>query len=114
MQRVGGEVGGVELARRQAAELVRDVRGRNPRGVEHAFPLGEYETGAARSECRAAAFGVEGDGGEPSVLDAHGDAHDVAARGAAGAADERAVRNVTAPARLAQMLLEGMHPTESR
>ena len=49
-----------------------------------------------------------------AFLHAHRDPDEVTARRAAGAADERAVRHGPAPMLLSQMLLEGMHPTESR
>ena len=115
VQGVGGQVGRVELARRQAAQLAGDRRRAEIRAASSTVaPLGKLDAGAAGRDRRAAALGVEGDAlRQPPSSTRSAIANEVAAGGAARAADEGAVGHGPAPARVRQMLLEGMHPEPS-
>ena len=57
---------------------------------------------------------VERNARETVVLDAQCDSYDVPARRAPGAADNGALRDAATAPRIAQVLLEGMHPSESK
>ena len=116
VQRVGGEVSGVELPRRQPAQLGGDRVRAHPRRVEHRLAVDQRRGRRAGGGERAAAGGLEADRRHAVALDPHGEADQVAARGAAGASGE-AAGDLGAPrVRGAQMLLEGrgIHPREVR
>ena len=83
VQRVGGELGGVALRRRQAAERAR--RSPRPRAarVEERPALDALHDRARRGRSRAAALGVEARLDHAIALDLHRDAHEVATGGAA-------------------------------
>ena len=67
MQGVGGEVGGVELARRQAAELFLDRRRARSRAASRtALPCASGTQALPAAMRRATALGIEGHGGERS------------------------------------------------
>ena len=59
VQRVGGQLGGVELARREPAQLGGDLPRADPRGVEHARAAHQLDRRRARRDRRAAARGLE-------------------------------------------------------
>ena len=73
MQRVGDQVGGVELARREPAELLGDLVRADARGVEQRLALDERDGGRGRGGERAAARGLEAREGDPVALDAQRD-----------------------------------------
>ena len=109
VQRVGGQVGGVQLAGREPAELRRDLRRADPRGVEH---RARRATSATTAE-PAATAAPQPDASKPGVgdavaVDAQVDPDEVAAGGAAGRAGERRRGRVAAPAGELQMLREGL------
>ena len=114
MERIGGEIGRVALAGREATQLRDDVAGPEARRIEQRCPIGQQSAGAGGGERRAAALGVEGDGGDPAVLRPDRDPHEIAADVAAGAADVGALRNGPAPMGLAQVLLEEVHAPEDK
>jgi hypothetical protein len=89
VQRVGGELGGVQLARAQPAELVGDRVGADPRGVEQRGAADELDRCAGRGDRRAAAAGLEPRVGDDAALDAHRQADEVATRRPAGRAVTR-------------------------
>ena len=70
MQRIGGQVGGVELARREPAELGGDGVGADARGLQQRLALDERDGGRAGGGERAAARGLEAGGGDAVALDA--------------------------------------------
>src|SRR5579875_2933981 len=100
VQRVGGELRGVLLGGAQPAELGGDVARADARCVEQRGAAHETHGGAAGCDRRAAAARVEARVGDAPVLAVGGerdrDAHEVAARGAAGRAGERVARPVPA------------------
>ena len=107
-QGVGGEVGGVELARAQAAEGGGDVGAAEARRVEHRQAAQELHGGAGRGVGGAAAGGVEARVGDVAVGDDDVEADEVAAGGAPGRAAARAGGAVAAAARVAQVVLEAL------
>ena len=109
-ERVGGQLGGVELARAQAAERVGDRVRAHARGVEDARAAHELDRRAARRDGGAAARGLEAGVDHAVALDGDADAHEVAARGAAGRAVMRG--DAAAADRMTQVLLEALvgHP----
>ena len=87
VQRVGRELRGVALRRRQPAQRVRDVFGAHTRRTRgRARPRRAPPMALPAAVQRAAALGVEARLGDAVALDAHRDAHEVAAGGAAGRA----------------------------
>ena len=109
VQRVGGQVGGVELAGRQPAELGGDRVRADARRVEHVRALDERHRRRAGGGHRPAAGGLEAGGGHPLAVDPQRDADQVAAGGAAGAAVVRAGRARAAPGGMLEVLAEGLH-----
>jgi hypothetical protein len=114
VQRVGGEVGGVQLAGREAAEFGRDLARADARGVEHALAVDEQHGGRARRGQGAAALGVEAGRGDAVAVDPHRHADQVAAGGAAGAPVGGAGNGPTAPHGRGQVLLEALAVHERR
>jgi hypothetical protein len=89
MERVGGELGGVELARAEAPELGCNLAHPDPRDVEDWMSAHERDSGAPGGEGSAAPLAVEA-GVEHSVTrDRDADTEAVAARRAAGRSGER-------------------------
>jgi hypothetical protein len=113
VQRVGDEIGGVQLASAQAAELGGDPRRADPGGVQQAGALDELHGGAAGGEHRAAARGVEAGRRHPRAVDRQREAHEVAAGGATRRAVKRAVDRPPAAARAGQVVFEALvgHPS---
>jgi hypothetical protein len=109
VQRVGRQVGGMELARRQPTELVGDRGRAHPRRVEHVRAVDERHGRRAGGGHRAAAGGVEPRGRHALALDLHGHPDQVAARGAAGRAVEGVRRTQAAPGGMLEVLAEGLH-----
>ena len=108
VQRVGGQVGRVQLARREPAELAGDRARPDARGVEHRRARHERDDRRARGDHRAAARGLEAGLGHPRAVDPDPDGHEVAARGAAGGSHESAGGHVPLPLREIQMLGEAL------
>ena len=108
VQRVGGQVGGVELARREPAQLGGDRVRADARGVQQRLALDQRDGGRAGGGDRAAARGLEAGGGHALALDADGDPDQVAAGGAAGGAVERRRRRDPTARRRVQMLGEAL------
>ena len=109
VQRVGRQVRGVELARRQAAELGGDLVRADARGVEHGGALDQRDGGRAGRDRRAAAGGLEARPSHAVAIDAQRDAYQVAAGGAAGAAVMRARRAQAASGGMLEVLAEALH-----
>jgi hypothetical protein len=107
VQGVRRQVGGVELARRQPAELVRDVVRRDARGGEHRRVLHELDDCAAGSLRGAAAERVEAGLGHAVALDPQRDPHEVAAGRAAGRAGVRRAGQAAASAGRVEVIVEG-------
>ena len=84
VERVGGEVGGVELARGEPAERRGDLRGADPGDVQDGGSLDELDHGAARGDRGAAAARGEPHAFHPIALHGERDRDQVAADGAAG------------------------------
>jgi hypothetical protein len=109
-QRLGRQLGGVELAGAQPAQRVGDRVRADARGVEHGRPAHQLDGGAPCRDGRTAARRLEAGLGDAVALDRHADAHEIAAGGAAG----RAVMDGDAAAadRVQQVLLEALvgHP----
>ena len=108
MQRVGGQLGGVELAGREAAELVGDLARADPRRGEQRRALRQRDGGGRRGDRRAAAGGLESGGRHALAVQREVDPDQVAARRAAGRAGERLRGYVTAPVRVVQVLGEAL------
>ena len=109
VQRVGGQVGGVELARRQPAELGGDRVRAHARGVEHVRAVDQRDGGRAGRRHRPAAGGLEAGGGDAVAVDAQRDPDQVTAGGAAGGAVVRAGRAHAQPGGMLEVLAEGLH-----
>ena len=116
VQRVGDQVGGVELARREPAQLLGDRVRADARGVEQRLALDERDGGRGRGGERAAARGLEARAGDAVALDAQRDPDEVAAGGPAGRPVVPAGDGHAAPGRRAQVLGEALavHTAESR
>jgi hypothetical protein len=108
VQRVGGELGGVQLARAQPAERGGDGVRPHAGGVEQRGPGDELDRGAAGRDRRTAAAGLEARVGDDAVLDADRDAHEVATGSPARGAVTGPRGRVTTPAGMQQMLLEAL------
>ena len=106
VQRVGGQLGGVQLARREPAELGGDLVRADARGVEQARALDERDRGGAGGRHRAAARGLEAGCGDAPALDPQGDRDEVAADSAAGGSDGAAGGPDALPLRKLKMLGE--------
>ena len=115
MQCIGREVGGVQLAGAQPAQLGRDDACADAGGVEDVGAVDEIDRGGRRGLRGAAARRVEGGLRDAVPLDAEGDPDEVAAGGATRGAVVRAGRRRTTVARMAQVILEALvHAPESR
>ena len=86
VQRVRGQIGGVQLARREPAELLGDLAHAHARGVEQRLALDQRDGRRAGRQHRAAARRVEARGGDAVAVDLHGDPDQVPAHGASGVA----------------------------
>ena len=106
VQRVGGQLGGVQLAGREPAELGGDRVRADARGVEQARALDERDRGRAGGGRGAAARGLEAGRGDAAALDPQRDRDEVAAGGAAGGSDGGAGGLDALPLRKLKMLGE--------
>ena len=106
MQGVGGELGGVALGRRQAAERGVDLVDPDSRRRQDRLAVDHLGGGGGRGAHRAAALGVEADRRDPAVLDRERDPREVAAGGAPGGAGEGALGRRAAARLVAQVVLE--------
>ena len=109
VQRVGGEVGRVQLARREAAELTGDGGGGDARRGEQRRARDERDGRRAGRRQRTAALGVEAGGADPIPVDAHRDADEVAADRAAGGAVAGAVGPLAQARGRGEVLREALH-----
>ena len=109
MERVGGQVGGVELARRQPAELGGDGVRAHARGVEHVRVLDQRDGGRAGRRHRPAAGGLEARAHHPLAVDGEREADQVAAGGAARGAVMGAGRAHAQPGGVLEVLAERVH-----
>ena len=109
VQRVGGQVGGVELAGRQPAQLGGDLVRADACRVEHVRALDQRHDRRAGGGHGAAARGLEAGGGHALAVDPQRDADEVTAGGAAGAAVVSAGRARAAPGGMLEVLAEGLH-----
>ena len=107
-QGVGRQVGGVELARAQAAQLGGDRGAADAGGVQDARAADQLDRGAGGGDRRAAAARLEARVRDAVALDGDREPHEVAAGGAAGRAVEGARGLVAAPARVAQVVGEAL------
>ncbi len=108
VQRVGGQLGRVELAGRETAELGGDVARSDPRRGEQRRALRQRDGGGRRGDGRAAAGGLESGGRHALAVQREVDPDQVAARRAAGRTGERLRGYVTAPVRVVQVLGEAL------
>ena len=108
VQRVGGQVCRVQLARREPAELVGDRARPDARGIEHRRARHERHRRRSRGDHRAAAGSLEAGLGHPRAVDPDPDGHQVTARGAAGRSHGSAGGHVPLPLREIQMLGEAL------
>ena len=109
VQRVGDQVGGVELARRQAAELGGDGLRAHARGVEHVRAVEQRDRGRAGRRHRPAAGSLEARAHHPLAFDGEREADQVTARGAPRGAVVRAGRADAQPGGMLEVLAEGLH-----
>ncbi len=108
VERVGRELGGVELRSDQPAELLGDLAPADPGGVEQAAPPRERDGGAAGGLGGAAAARVEARVGDrpAGVVQRERQAHEVSARRTARGAGEPARRDVPATERRLEVLAQ--------
>ena len=111
-QRVGGELGGVQLARAQPAELGGDLGGPDPSGLEQRPAAHERDGGAPGGGRCATARRLEARVGYGFAVDADREPHPVAARAAADGHRNGAGRQAIVALRRGQVVLEGeaVHP----
>ncbi len=122
VKRVGRELGGMPLGGAEPAELQRDLIGADARRLEQRRSPHQRDDGAPRCDRRAAAVGVKARRGDPALaavlLQAQRDADQIAARGSAGGAGERALGALPAAERVFQMVCQVLpayaHPSECR
>ena len=116
MQRVGRQVGGVQLAGREPAQLGGDRVRADARGVEQPGALDERHGGGAGGGRGAAARRVEAGRGDAPALDPEADRDQVTAGSAAGDSDGAAGGLDSHALRELKMLGEtfGAHAPESR
>ncbi len=107
-ERVGDQLGGVELAGGESAELLREVVRAEPCGVEQRHPLDQLRGRAERGDRRAARLRLPADGADAAavVVERECDPHDVAAQSCAGDAERRTLRRAPVPVTGGQMVLE--------
>jgi hypothetical protein len=93
VQRVRRKLRGVRLGRHEPAELIRDIRCSNPRGLQEGAPADERDHRAAGGHSRPAAVGVKACVGYQAVLvmlvDLQRDADQIATRGSTRGTGER-------------------------
>ena len=106
-ERVGGQLGRVQLARAETAELVGDLLGPDPRRLEdRASPRERYRR-APGGGAGTASAGVEPGVGDPVALDADRELDLIAAREAAHGRRERIFRPPVVALGRGQVMLEG-------
>ena len=106
VQRVRGQVGGVELRGAEAAELGRDRARPDSRRLEHIDVPGQLDDGAPRRRGGAAPLGVESDVAHAVAGDGQEDLDPVTARGSARGAAERVGRPMPLALRGGQMMFK--------
>ena len=106
-ERVGGDLGGVQLAGAETAELGRDLRRADARRVEDRAAAHERHRGAAGGGRRAAAVRVEAGVGDPVAVDAQRQRDLIAARAAADGRGERVIGPPAVALGRGQVMLEG-------
>ena len=106
MKRVGGEIGGMALARRETTKLRVDRARSDPRRVDQRRAVDELDAGAAGRNRRAATLGVEARLRDPALAHEECDPHQIAAGRTARATDHRAFRHAAPATRIAQVPLE--------
>ena len=106
-ERVGRDLGGVQLARAEPAQLGRDLRRADPRRVEHRAAAHERDRGASRGGRGAAAVGVEAGVGHAVAVDAQRQRDLVAAGAAVDGRRERIRGDAAVTLWRGQMMLEG-------
>ena len=112
VQRVGGQIRGVPALGPEPTELRRDRVGADPGRVEDVGVVRELGGRRCRRGGGRAALGVEAHAGDRPVSHLEREADQVAAGGAARSPVEPARERRRAPARVAQVVLEGLgvHP----
>jgi hypothetical protein len=116
MESVGGELGGMALGRRQAANglidsVYVDQSGlQNRRAINHLGDRGRRGLGGTAALC------VEGDIFKPSVSDGERDSRKIPARSPTGSAGESTIGSRPTPALIAQVVLKelAIHRTKGR
>ena len=108
VQRVGGEVGRVELADAQAAELGGDRGAVDAGRLQQRRTLDELDRRARRGDRRAAAGGLESGVADPVLLDRHAQVDEVAAGRSAGHAGVPAGGLVRTPAGVTQVFCKSL------
>ena len=114
MERVGGQLGRVQLAGREPAELGRDRVRADARGVQQRLPCDQRDGRGAGGGERAAALGRERRGVHAIPAHADRDADQIPAHGTAGRPVMGARRRVAAPFRRGEMLCEALAVHERR
>ena len=115
-ERIGGELGGMDLGRAEATEFLGDRRGSDPRRVKQAEAADERHRRAAGGGRGAAPLGIEAGVDDLLTVGGEREADAIAARTAVGDDREIAVRHVPVTLRRGQMMLkrECVHPREDR
>ncbi len=103
---VRGQLSGMAALRRESAKLGGDLGRPDPRRIQHAGALGQLGDRRAGRVRRCAALGVEARRDHATALDGERDPDQVAARGPAGGAAERAAGRRPPPRVIAQVVLE--------
>lgn len=105
-QRVGSQLGGVNLAGAQPSELSADIGRAYLRCIQHRYAINKFDGGACCSAGSAATRRRKGRFDDPRALNSDCDPYEVAAGCAPGHAAVRAWRHISLPARVAQMVLK--------
>ncbi len=115
-QRVGGQLGGMQLARAEAAELGGDLFRADRCRFQDVAASHQRHRGAAGGGGGAAAVGVEAGVAHPFAVDAHAEAQRVAAGDAAGGYLVAVTRESMQSLRRGQVVLEreGVHAFEDK
>ena len=105
-QRVGGQLGGVNLAGAEPSELLADIGRADLRCLQHRYAINKFDGGASCSAGSAATRSSKSRFDDPLALNSDCDPYEVAAGRAPGHAAVRAWRHISLPARVAQMVLK--------
>ena len=106
MERVGGQIGGVQLSGRQPAQFLRDRGRAHARGVEEVLALDQVHGRGAGGGQRAATVGVEARLHDAIAGDHHRHADQVAAQRAPGVAVKAPGTQSAAPVGRGEMLFK--------